>query len=108
MDIGELLDARFREQAEQIEILRREVEALKRIRQEVPAEDWITTTVFLERHASRITLGQLRWLLFHRNTNGLAPYVKKPGKTLLIQERQFIAAALQIEIPRRRRGRAVG
>jgi YD repeat-containing protein len=26
-----------------------------------------------------------RWLLFHRHTNGLAPYVKKPGKTLLIQ-----------------------
>lgn len=106
MDIGELLDARFREQAEQIEILRREVEALKRVRQEVPAEDWVTTSVFLKRHAARFTEGQLRWLLFHRNTNGLAPYVKKPGKTLLIQERQFIAAALQIDVPPRRRGRA--
>ena len=106
MDIGELLDTRFREQAEQIEILRREVEELKRLRQEVPAEDWVTTAVFLKRHAARFTPGQLRWLLFHRNTNGLAPYVKKPGKTLLIQERQFIAAALQIDVPRRRRGQA--
>ena len=106
MDIGELLDARFREQAEQIEILRREVEELKRLRQEVPADDWVTTSVFLKRHAARFTLGQLRWLLFHRNTNGLAPYVKKPGKTLLIQERQFIAVALQIDVPRRRRGQA--
>jgi len=106
MDIGELLDARFREQAEQIEVLRRELEELKRLRQEVPAEDWVTTAVFLERHAARFTLGQLRWLLFHRKTNGLAPYVKKPGKTLLIQERQFIAAALQLDVPRRPRGRA--
>ena len=106
MDIGELLDARFREQAEQIETLRRELEALKSSRQEVPAEDWVTTAVFLKRHAARFTLGQLRWLLFHRNTNGLAPYVKKPGKALLIQERLFIAAALQIDVPRRRRGRA--
>lgn len=106
MDIGELLDARFREQAEQIEILRRELQDLKRSRQEVPAEDWVTLAVFLERHAARFTLGQLRWLLFHRQTNGLAPYVKKPGKTLLINERLFIAAALQIDVPRRRRARA--
>lgn len=105
MDIGELLDARFREQAEQIEVLRRELEELKRLRQEIPAEDWVTTAVFLKRHSARFTLGQLRWLLFHRNTNGLAPYVKKPGKTLLIQERQFIAAALQLDVPRRHRGR---
>ena len=106
MDIGELLDARFREQAEQIETLRRELEALKSSRQEVPADDWVTTAVFLERHAARFTLGQLRWLLFHRQSNGLAPHVKKPGKTLLIHERLFIAAALQIDVPRRRRGRA--
>jgi hypothetical protein len=39
MDIGELLDARFREQAEQIEVLRREIEELKMRRHEVPAED---------------------------------------------------------------------
>src|SRR5215204_7344836 len=106
MDIGELLDARFREQAAQIEVFRRELEELKRLRQEVPAEDWVSTAVFLKRHAARFTLGQLRWLLFHRSTNGLAPYVKKPGKTLLINERLFIAAALQIDVPRRRRGRA--
>jgi hypothetical protein len=56
MDIGQLLDARFREQAEKIEILRRELEDLKRRRQEVvPAEDWVTTAVFLKRHASRFT-----------------------------------------------------
>lgn len=106
MDIGQLLDARFREQAALIEVLRREVEELKRLRQEVPAEEWVTTAVFLKRHAARFTLGQLRWLLFHRNNNGLAPYVKKPGKTLLIQERHFIAAALQVDVPRRHRGRA--
>lgn len=106
MDIGELLDARFREQAEQIEALRRQVEELKGSRQEVPAEDWVTAAAFLDRHAARFTLGQLRWLLFHRQTNGLAPYVKKPGKTLLIQERLFIATALQLDVPRRRRGRA--
>lgn len=106
MDIGELLDARFREYAEQIEKIRRELEELKRLRQEVPAEDWVTIAAFLKRHASRFTLGQLRWLLFHRQTNGLAPYVKKPGKTLLINERLFIARALQIDVPRRRRGRA--
>lgn len=108
MDIGALLDARFREQAEQIAALRRELEEVKRSRQEVPAEDWVTTAVFLKRHAARFTLGQLRWLLFHRQTNGLAPYVKKPGKTLLIQERLFIAAALQLDPPRRRRGRGAG
>jgi hypothetical protein len=108
MDIGELLDARFREQAEQIEVLRREIEELKLRRHEVPAEDWVTTAVFLERHAARLSLGQLRWLLFHRETNGLAPYVKKPGTTLLIHERLFIAAALQLDVPRRRRGRATG
>lgn len=106
MDIGELLDARFREQAQQIEALRRELEELRRRRQEVPAEEWVTIAVFLKRHAARFTLGQLRWLLFHRKTNGLAPYVKKPGKTLLIQERLFITAALQLEAPHRRRGRA--
>lgn len=106
MDIGELLDARFREYAEQIEKIRRDLEELKRLRQEVPAEDWVTIAAFLERHASRFTLGQLRWLLFHRQTNGLGPYVKNPGKTLLINERHFIAAALQIDVPRRRRGRA--
>lgn len=108
MDIGELLDARFREQAEKIENLRRELEELKGRRHQVPGEDWVTIAVFLERHAARFTLGQLRWLLFHRQTNGLAPYVKKPGKTLLIQERLFIAAALQLDVPRHRRGRAGG
>lgn len=108
MEIGKLLEAHLRETAEQIAALRREIEELKQSsRQEVPAEDWVTTSVFLKRHAARFTLGQLRWLLFHRNTNGLAPYVKKPGKTLLINERLFIAAALQIAVPRRRRGRAV-
>ena len=106
MEIGKLLEAHLRETAEQIATLRREIEELKRSRQEVPAEDWITIAVFLERHAARFTLGQLRWLLFHRSTNGLAPYVKKPGKSLLINERLFIAAALQIDVPRRRRGRA--
>lgn|SRR5215210_3078416 len=106
MDIGKLLDARLQEQAEQIESLRREIEEMKRSRHEIPAEDWVTTAAFLERHAARFTEGQLRWLLFHRNTNGLAPYVKKPGKALLIQERQFIATALQIDVPRRPRGRA--
>lgn len=107
MEIGKLLEAHFREQAEQIETLRREIEELKRSRQqEVPADDWVTIAVFLKRHAARFTEGQLRWILFHRNTNGLAPYVKKPGKTLLINERLFIAAALQIDVPRRRRGRA--
>lgn len=106
MDIGELLDARFREQAEQIEILRRELEDLKHSRQEVPAGDWVTIAVFLERHAARFTLGQLRWLLFHRQANGLAPYVKRPGKTLLINERLFVAAALQVDVSSRRRGRA--
>jgi FtsZ-binding cell division protein ZapB len=106
MEIGKLLEAHLRETAEQIAALRREIEELKRSRQEVPAEDWITTAVFLKRHAARFTLGQLRWLLFHRRTNGLAPYVKKPGKALLINERLFIAAALQIDVPHRRRGRA--
>ncbi len=106
MEIGKLLEAYLREQAEQIASLRREIEELKRSRQEVPAEDWVTITVFLKRHTARFTLGQLRWLLFHRNTNGLAPYVKKPGKTLLINERLFIAAALQVDVPRRRRARA--
>jgi hypothetical protein len=108
MDIGELLDARFREQAEQIEALRREVEALKGSRQEVPAGGWVTIAVFLERHSARFTLGQLRWLLFHRKTNGLAPYVKKPVKALLIQESPFIAIALQLDLSSRRRGRAAG
>jgi hypothetical protein len=106
MDIGKLLEERFREHAEQIERLRQDLEELKRSREEVPADDWVTTAIFLKRHAARITEGQLRWLLFHRNTNGLAAYVTKPGKTLLINERQFIAAALQIDVPRRRRGRA--
>jgi len=116
MDIGELLDARFREQAQQIERLRRELEEMKRGREEVPAEEWITKRSFLKRHAERFTEGSLDWLLFQRENNGLAPFVRKPGRVLLIQERRFLEAVLALgptpragaPAPRRRRSRGAG
>ena len=36
------------------------------------------------------TEGSLRWLLFHRKTNGLAVAVRKIGKKLLLDEELFL------------------
>ena len=46
-------------------------------------DDWQPLPVFLEKHP-QFSEQQLRWLLFHRKTNGLDQYVQKIGKPLYI------------------------
>lgn len=116
-DLGALLNGLVEEQRAELARLHERLEKLERQLQERPGDDWITKRTFLKRHAERFTEGSLDWLLFHRETNGLAPFVRKPGKVLLIQERAFLEAVLALgpssprggaPAPRRRRSRAAG
>lgn len=116
-DLGALLSGLLEEQRAELARLHERLEKLERQLQERPGEDWVTKRVFLKRHAERFTEGSLDWLLFHRETNGLARFVRKPGKALLIQERGFLDAVLALgpatprgsaPAPRRRRSRAAG
>jgi hypothetical protein len=47
-----------------------------------------TVQQFCQEHAA-FTIGGLRWLLFHRETNGLASAVVKLGRRVLIDEDKF-------------------
>jgi hypothetical protein len=116
-DIGALLSGLLEEQRAELARLHERLEKLERQLQEPPGEEWITKRAFLKRHTESFTEGSLDWLLFHRETNGLALFVRKPGKVLLIQERRFLAAVLALgpatspagaPTPRRRRSRASG
>lgn len=116
-DIGALLSGLFEEQRAELARLHERLEKLERQLQEPPGEEWITKRAFLKRHTESFTEGSLDWLLFHRETNGLAPFVRKPGKALLIQETGFLEAVLALgpatprggaPAPRRRRSRAAG
>jgi hypothetical protein len=116
-DLGALLSGLLEEQRAELARLHERLEKLERQLQERPGEEWITKRAFLKRHAECFTEGSLDWLLFHRETNGLAAFVRKPGKVLLLQEKRFLEAVLALgpatpqagaPTPRRRRSRAAG
>ncbi len=50
----------------------------------------LTVQQFAEKHKG-FTLGGLRWLLFHRDTNGLSRAVVRVGRKILLDEEEFFA-----------------
>src|ERR1044071_3076790 len=54
----------------------------------LPAATPISVKEFVKKHPS-YNEGGLRWLLFHRRTNGLEAAVIRHGRRLLIDERKF-------------------
>jgi hypothetical protein len=50
----------------------------------------LTVQQFSEKHKG-FTLGGLRWLLFHRDTNGLSRAVVRLGRKILLDEEEFFA-----------------
>jgi hypothetical protein len=53
-----------------------------------PKRTLLTVQQFCQRHQA-FTPGGLRWLLFHRETNGLAKAVLKVGRRILLDEDAF-------------------
>ena len=57
-----------------------------------------TVQQFCQEHAA-FTIGGLRWLLFHRETNGLNKAVVKIGRRVLIDEDKFFEWVMQQNSP---------
>src|SRR5215208_295802 len=74
----------------ELEVLRSRVEELEAHLQALtlPAATPLSVKEFVKKHPS-YTEGGLRWLLFHRRTNGLETAVIRHGRRLLIDERKF-------------------
>jgi hypothetical protein len=54
---------------------------------DVPAlDDWYTIPVFAERNPNLGSVQTWQWQLRHRNENGLAPAVRRFGKSLFLSE----------------------
>ena len=52
---------------------------------------FLTVEKFAEKYSAAFTEASLRWLLFNRETNGLASAVVQLGRKLLIDEAAFVA-----------------
>lgn len=50
-----------------------------------PKYELLTIRQFVEKHRA-FTEGGLRYLIFHRKTNGFAPCVKRMGRKILLDE----------------------
>ena len=57
-----------------------------------------TVQQFCQEHVA-FTIGGLRWLLFHRETNGLHQAVVKIGRRVLIDEDKFFEWVMQQNSP---------
>jgi hypothetical protein len=76
-----------------------ELEALVRL-ELTPRPRLLTVKAFAEAHCEEgWTEGSLRWLLFHRESNGYGPAVVRVGGRLRIDEQRFM------EIARGKRGK---
>ncbi|HXO19919.1 MAG TPA: hypothetical protein VOA87_08360 [Thermoanaerobaculia bacterium] len=80
---------------------------------ETPAATPLSVRELSRKHPA-FSEGSLRWLLFHRESNGLAQAVIRSGRRLLVDERRFLAwvdslregADVRLQLPPRRcRGR---
>lgn len=56
----------------------------------VAVPNLLTVQMFVQKHPA-FTAGGLRWLLFHRQENGLSRAVVRCGRKLLIDEEEFFS-----------------
>lgn len=54
-------------------------------------DDWHPIPKLVAAHPDKLTVPTLRWYLRNRDTNGLAPAVRRLGKQLVISKSRFEA-----------------
>jgi hypothetical protein len=74
----------------EVETLRRRLEEMERKVQRLQTPTTLLSVKELAARHPAFTIGSLKWLLFHREENGLASVVVQLGRKILIDERKFL------------------